>query len=59
LDPSKNSLFPSIVGERVVIKTVNYIRSHAILHRQFKEFLNELYSGTMIKTIIINFVDFK
>lgn len=29
---------------QVVIKTVNYIRSHALPHRQFKEFLKELDS---------------
>jgi hypothetical protein len=29
---------------QVVIKTVNYIRSHALSHRQFKEFLKELDS---------------
>jgi hypothetical protein len=28
----------------VVIKTVNYIRSHALQHRQFKAYLNELSS---------------
>lgn len=28
----------------VVIKVVNYIRSHALKHRQFKEYLNELSS---------------
>lgn len=26
---------------QVVIKTVNYIRSHALLHRQFKEYPKE------------------
>lgn len=29
---------------RVVIQTVNYIRSHVLSHRQFKEFLKELDS---------------
>lgn len=28
----------------IVVKTVNYIRSHALSHRQFKEFLKELDS---------------
>ena len=28
----------------VVIKIINYIRSHALHHRQFKEFLDELSS---------------
>lgn len=28
----------------VVVKTVNFIRSHALQHRQFKEYLNELNS---------------
>ena len=29
---------------QAVIKTVNYIRSHALSHRHFKEFLKVLYS---------------
>ncbi|XP_029656292.1 general transcription factor II-I repeat domain-containing protein 2B-like [Octopus sinensis] len=28
----------------VVVRTINFIRSHALQHRQFKELLNELYS---------------